>query len=72
MEKKILGWGECVAKHGDTVYDDIVENSASLSVEEGNEENATQKQKKECTLIHNGKNLHFTAVKLHDIFVLYK
>lgn len=40
MKKKILGWGECVAKHGDTVYDDIVENSASLSVEEGNEENA--------------------------------
>lgn len=40
MVKKILGWGECVAKQGGTVYDDIIDGSASLSVEEGNETEA--------------------------------
>ena len=40
MLKKILGWGECVAKQGGTVYDDIVDGSASLSVEEGQEDEA--------------------------------
>ena len=40
-KKKILGWGECSAKIESAVYDDIVEESASLSVEEGNEQEAT-------------------------------
>ena len=40
MIRKILGWGECVAKHGSTVYDDIVDKSASLSVDEGDETEA--------------------------------
>ena len=40
-KKKVLGWGECYAKTDDKVYDDIVENSASLSVEEGQEQEAT-------------------------------
>lgn len=44
-KKKILGWGECTGKctpvSGTTdSYDDIVENSASLSVEEGEEQEA--------------------------------
>ena len=44
-KKKILGWGECTGKckpvSGDPEsYDDIVENSASLSVEEGEEQEA--------------------------------
>ena len=39
--KKIIGWDDCVAQNGSTVYDDIVENSASLSVEEGEEKEAT-------------------------------
>lgn len=39
-KKKILGWGECVAKTVDTIYDDIVEGSAALSVEEGTENEA--------------------------------
>ncbi len=43
--RKILGWGECTGKEkplaGDAKsYDDIVENSASLSVEEGTEDEA--------------------------------
>ena len=39
-KKKILGWGECYAKADDKVFDDIVENSANLSVEEGQEQEA--------------------------------
>lgn len=39
-KKKILGWGECYAKTDSAVFDDIVENSASLSVEEGQEQEA--------------------------------
>ena len=40
--KKILGWGECFAK-GDNglLYGDIVENSASLSEQEGEVQEAT-------------------------------
>jgi hypothetical protein len=43
---KILGWGECTSKFTQTsgtaeTHDDIVENSASLSVEEGQEDEAT-------------------------------
>lgn len=43
---KILGWGECTSKFTPTsgtaeTHDDIVENSASLSVEEGQEDEAT-------------------------------
>jgi hypothetical protein len=43
--KKILGWGECTGINtpavGDAVsYDDIVDGSASLSVEEGQEQEA--------------------------------
>jgi hypothetical protein len=39
-KKKILGWGECVANDGTNAYDDLVEGSASLSVEEGDEQEA--------------------------------
>lgn len=43
--KKVLGWGECVGQNTvngsvESSYDDIVENSASLSVEEGQEQEA--------------------------------
>lgn len=38
--KKILGWGESYGKTDDNVYDDIVDGSASLSVEEGQEDEA--------------------------------
>ncbi len=45
MPQKILGWGECTATHTPTsgsaeTYDDVVENSGALSVEEGAEQEA--------------------------------
>lgn len=40
MVKKILGWGECVASDGTFAYDDVVDKSAGLSVEEGAEDEA--------------------------------
>ncbi len=45
MATKILGWGECTSKFTPVsgtaeTHDDIVENSASLSVEEGQEQEA--------------------------------
>lgn len=43
--KKILGWGECSSKHtpvsgNATSHDDIVDGTASLSVDEGQEDEA--------------------------------
>lgn len=42
---KIIGWGKCTVKQGasgsQTSYDDIIENSCQLSVEEGEEVEAT-------------------------------
>jgi len=43
--RKILGWGECTSKFTPTIgnaetHDDIVDGSASLSVEEGQEDEA--------------------------------
>lgn len=44
MPNKVIGWGKCAIKQGasgsQTTYDDIVENSCQLSVEEGEETTA--------------------------------
>lgn len=39
-EQKIIGWGKCSAKNGETTHNDIVQGSTSLSVEEGAEQEA--------------------------------
>lgn len=33
--QKVIGWGKCSIENGNDTYDDIVENSTQLSVEEG-------------------------------------
>ena len=38
---KVLGWGKCSVKNGNSTFNDIVENSTQLSVEEGQEQEAT-------------------------------
>lgn len=38
--QKIIGWGKDSIKVGDVTYDDIVEGSTALSVEEGEEQEA--------------------------------
>ena len=40
-ETKVLGWGKCSVKNGSSTFNDIVENSTQLSVEEGQEQEAT-------------------------------
>lgn len=39
-EQKIIGWGKCSVKNGQTTHSDIVQGSTSLSVEEGAEQEA--------------------------------
>ena len=39
-EQKIIGWGKCSVKNGETIHNDIVQGSTSLSVEEGAEQEA--------------------------------
>lgn len=34
---KVLGWGKCSVKEGSTTYEDIVDGSTSLEVDEGEE-----------------------------------
>lgn len=37
---KIMGWKDCEVEQGDTIYDDIMQNTTSLSREEGQVEDA--------------------------------
>lgn len=37
MATKVLGWGKCAITTGETTWDDIVEGSTSLEVNEGDE-----------------------------------
>lgn len=39
-EQKIIGWGKCSVKNGQTTHNDIVQGSTALSVEEGQETEA--------------------------------
>lgn len=39
-EQKIIGWGKCAVKNGNTTHNDIVQGSTALSVEEGQETEA--------------------------------
>lgn len=39
-EQKIIGWGKNSVKNGQTTWNDIVQGSTSLSVEEGSEQEA--------------------------------
>ncbi len=41
MATKVLGWGRCSITAGEKTWDDIVEGSTSLEVEEGDEVEAT-------------------------------
>lgn len=60
--KKVLGWGRCTVKNAGTSYNDMIENSTQLSVEEGQEQEATieggtaegrKKAPDKYTLTHN-------------------
>ena len=70
-ETKVLGWGKCSAGG----FDDIVENSCQLSVEEGQNQEATMRLRQLCEIasetleVGRGEDFRFTLESQHVIEV---